>query len=201
MRVAVLVGGVGRRIGREKTEVSVCGRKLIEIAIEKYSDYDTIFVCRDEEQLKRLSEKYDCRFVTDVYKNFGSIAGIHAALQHFEDCIVTAIDMPFVKKAVIEHLYEKGRELRCDALLPAHDRGYEPLLAYYSRSAADEMERAIKSGVKMIIKPLERLNTVYYPVDNLRKFDKNLLSLFNINTKEDLERAERLCSEIGTGEL
>ena len=198
VRVAVLIGGVGRRIGGEKTEVRVCGRKLLEIAIEKYSDYDTIYVCRDEEQVERLSREYSCRFVTDIYRNFGSIAGIHAALNYFEDCMVTAIDMPFVKKNVIEHLYRTGRKLRCDALLPKHEKGIEPLLAYYSRSALREIERAIQANIRMIARPLENLNTVYYPADNLRKLDKNLISFFNINTKEDLERAERLCSEIDT---
>ena len=98
MRIAILVGGIGRRIGMDKTEIKVCGKKLIELAIEKYCEYETVFVCRDERQVKDLSEKYDCKFIADIYRNFGSIAGIHAALNYFQDCVVVAIDMPFVRK-------------------------------------------------------------------------------------------------------
>lgn len=196
MRLAVLVGGVGRRIGMEKTEVMLCGKKLIEIAIENYRNYETVFVCRDEDQAKRLSKLYDCKFIVDIFKNVGSIAGIHAALNYFDDCVVTAIDMPFVKKKVLEHIYEKGVESGCDALLPAH-KFPEPLLAYYSRTALSEIEKAIKLGEKMILTPLKNLNVVYYPAENLRKFDKKLISFFNINTKEDLKRAEKICLETG----
>ncbi|WP_456469456.1 molybdenum cofactor guanylyltransferase [Archaeoglobus sp.] len=196
MRIAVLVGGMGRRIGMEKTDIQLCGKKLIEIAIDKYSDYDTVFVCRDEKQARLLSQQYDGKFIADIFKNIGSIAGIHAALSYFEDCIVTAIDMPFVRKKVAEHIYERGREMGCDALIPSHKYA-EPLLAYYSRTALKEIEKAIKSGIRMILTPLKNLDVVYYPVENLRKFDKELISFFNINTKDDLKRAEELCSEIG----
>lgn len=200
MKVAVLVGGVGRRMGMEKTEVELCGKKLIEIALEKYSNFQTVFVCRDEEQAEKLSSKYKAEFIWDVHKNVGSIAGIHAALKHFGSCVVTAIDMPFVKPPLLEHLYEKGEELECDALLPMHDYP-EPLLAYYSSSALQELEKAILRGVKKILIPLEKLNVVYYPVERLRKFDKSLTSFFNINTPEDLKRAEEICSKTSTEEL
>ncbi|WP_456328968.1 molybdenum cofactor guanylyltransferase [Archaeoglobus sp.] len=200
MKVAVLVGGVGRRIGMEKTEITLCGKKLIEWALEKYSSYQTVFVCRDDEQAKRLSSRYDAEFMWDIYKNVGSIAGIHAALKHFGSCVVTAIDMPFVKPAVVENLYNEGKRLGCDVLLPKHEYP-EPLLAYYSERAVDELEKAIVRGDRKILIPLENLNVVYYPVENLRKFDKELISFFNINTPEDLKRAEELCSKMSTGEL
>lgn len=197
MKVAVLVGGVGRRIGMEKTEVMLCGRKLIEWAIDKYSPYKTVFVCRDEDQAKKLSEKYRAEFIHDFYKNVGSIAGIHAALKFFGSCVVTAIDMPFVKPKVIEHLFDEGIRAGCDALIPVHSYP-EPLLAFYSENAAEKLERAIVEGIKKILIPLEKMNVIYYPAEMLKKFDEKLISFFNINTVEDLARAEELCSEICT---
>ncbi|WP_230972412.1 molybdenum cofactor guanylyltransferase [Archaeoglobus neptunius] len=194
--MAVLVGGVGRRIGMEKTEVELCGKRLIEIAIEKYSEYDTVFVCRDEKQAKFLSERYDIKITCDFYRDVGSIAGIHAALNFFENCVVAAVDMPFVRKKLVEHIYEKGVETGCDALVPKHEYP-EPLLAYYSRGSIGEIEKAIKSGIRKILFPLRNLNVIYYPAENLRKFDKDLLSFLNINTEEDLKRAEEICSEMG----
>ncbi len=197
VNIAVLIGGRGRRVGREKTEIKVCGKKLIEIAIKKFKDFELVFVCRDEEQAERLSKIYDVEFIHDIYRNYGAISGIHAALNYFESCIVTAIDMPFIKKEVVKHLYREGCKLQCDALIPMH-KYPEPLLAYYSSSSLPEIERSIKSGEKKVLAPFKRLNTVFYPVEKLRKFDKHLISFFNINTIKDLERAEELCSEIFT---
>ncbi len=197
MKVAVLVGGVGRRIGMEKTEVMLCGKKLIEWVLEKYSPFQTVFVCRDEKQAEKLSSRYEAEFIWDLHKGVGSIAGIHAALRHFGSCVVAAIDMPFVKPEVLEHLYKEGEKAGCDALIPKHDYP-EPLLAYYAESAADELERAILQGIRKILVPLERLNVVYYPVEKLRKFDKELISFFNINTPDDLKRAEEICLKMST---
>ncbi len=194
MKVAVLVGGIGRRIGMEKTEVKICGKKLIEIAIEKFGEYDLAFICRNKEQANRLQKRYPgYKFFWDEYENFGSLAGIHAALKNFGSCLIVAIDMPFVKLQLAEFLYFKGLSSKCDALVPKHKHA-EPLLAFYSKSSLREIERAIKSGIKTILVPLERLNTIFYPTEKLRKFDPKLISFFNINTPSDLMNAEKLCT-------
>ena len=196
MNIEVLIGGYGRRLGNEKAEIRLCGKKLIEIAIEKFSKYNLVFVCRDEEQVKKYKNIYDVDFICDIYKNFGALAGIHSALKYFENCIVTAVDMPFIKVPLVEHLYKEGLRLRCDALIPVH-KYPEPLLAFYSSSSLEEIEKSIKRDERKIISPFKRLNTVFYPVEKLREFDKDLISFFNINTIEDLRRAEELCLKIG----
>ncbi len=196
MNVAVLMGGQGKRLGIEKAELKICGKKLIEIAIEKYKKYNLVFVCRDEKQAEKYSRDYDAVFICDIYKDFGALAGIHSALNYFDRCIVTAIDMPFVKRVVIEHIYNEGLKRKCDALIPIH-KYPEPLLAFYSNSSLKEIEKSIERCEKRIIEPFKRLNTIFYPVENLKKFDRDLISFFNINTAEDLKRAEELCSRIG----
>ncbi|MCS7118852.1 MAG: molybdenum cofactor guanylyltransferase [Archaeoglobaceae archaeon] len=200
MKLAILIGGKGRRIGIEKTEVRICGKRLIEIAIEKFADYEPIFVCRDESQAKRYGEEFGFKFVCDFYRDFGAIAGIHSALKHNGSTVVIAIDMPFAKKRVLKFLFDKGLEMDCDALIPKHEF-VEPLLAFYSERALLEIENSIKKGNKKIMIPLSRLKTIYLPVDELRKFDKHLISFFNINTEDDAKKAEELCSEIFMEEL
>ncbi|RLI82844.1 molybdenum cofactor guanylyltransferase [Archaeoglobales archaeon] len=195
MRIAVLIGGRGRRIGKEKAQIVLCGKKLIEIAIRKFSNQDLIFVCRDEDQAREYSKNFDCTFIFDSFKNAGPLGGIHAALKHFKECLITAVDMPFIKKSLANFIFEEGRRLGCDALVPT-SRFAEPLLAYYSSSIVGEIEEVLRRGERRILAVLRRVNTIFYPMDKLRKFDKNLISFFNINTVEDLRRAEKLCSEI-----
>ncbi|MEM3796077.1 MAG: molybdenum cofactor guanylyltransferase, partial [Archaeoglobaceae archaeon] len=74
-------------------------------------------------------------------------------------------------------------------------------LAFYSERALGEIERSIQKGEKRILDPLSRLKTVFIPAEELRKFDKQLISFFNINTWEDVSKAEKLCSKIYTEEL
>lgn len=200
MKLAVLMGGRSRRIGIEKAELMICGKRLIEIAIEKYSDYSPIFVCRDIAQAEKYAKEYGIKCVYDIYRDFGALAGIHSALRHNGNTVVVAIDMPFVKRDLLEFIFDKGIELNCDALIPKHDFA-EPLLAYYSERAIPEIERAIERGEKRIIASLSNLKTVFYPVDELRKFDKSLISFFNINTPKDVAKAEEICSQILLGEL
>ncbi|MEM0022636.1 MAG: molybdenum cofactor guanylyltransferase [Archaeoglobaceae archaeon] len=200
MKLAILIGGAGKRVGTEKPELRICGKRLIEIAFEKFSEFDPIIVCRDEAQVERYAKEFKAKFVCDFYRNFGAIAGIHSAIKHNGDTVVVAIDMPFVKKKVVEFLFEKGKELNCDALVPKHEFA-ETLLAFYSERALGEIERSIQKGEKRILDPLSRLRTVFIPAEELRKFDKQLISFFNINTWEDVSKAEKLCSKIYTEEL
>lgn len=200
MKLAVLMGGMGRRVGMEKAELKICGKKLIEIAIKKYSDYTPIFVCRDQFQAERYSKEYGIKCVYDIYRDFGALAGIHSALKHNRDTVVVAIDMPFVKKELLEFIFDLGKKINCDALIPKHEYA-EPLIGYYSAKAIPEIEKSIKNGEKSILVPLSRLRTIFYPAEELRKFDKSLLSFFNINTPEDVAKAEEICSQILSGEL
>ncbi|MEM3390841.1 MAG: 3'-5' exonuclease [Archaeoglobaceae archaeon] len=112
MKLAILIGGAGKRVGTEKPELRICGKRLIEIAFEKFSEFDPIIVCRDEAQVERYAKEFKAKFVCDFYRNFGAIAGIHSAIKHNGDTVVVAIDMPFVKKKVVEFLFEKGKELK-----------------------------------------------------------------------------------------
>ncbi|MEM2346464.1 MAG: molybdenum cofactor guanylyltransferase, partial [Archaeoglobaceae archaeon] len=131
IKLAILIGGVGKRVGIEKPELRICGKKLLEIAVAKFSEFDPIFVCRDEIQAERYRREFKAKFVCDIFRDFGAIAGIHSAIKYNGNTVVTAVDMPFVKKKVVEFLFEKGIELGCDALIPKHDFA-EPLLAFYS---------------------------------------------------------------------
>ena len=54
----------------------------------------------------------------------------------------------------------------------------------------------MKMGVRRIVEVFNDRNTLFYPVENLRKFDKDLISFFNINTLEDLRRAEEICGKM-----
>jgi molybdopterin-guanine dinucleotide biosynthesis protein A len=59
LKVAILAGGKGRRIGGDKGFLEVNGKRFAEILLNKFEDCEVVFVCRDEEQ----AEKYRKSFV------------------------------------------------------------------------------------------------------------------------------------------
>jgi molybdopterin-guanine dinucleotide biosynthesis protein A len=52
--------------------------------------------------------------------------------------------------------------------------------------------KAIQSGERRIRSPLEELCINHVPVERLQSLDAELLTFFNLNTPEDLERARVL---------
>ena len=85
--------------------------------------------------------------------------------------------------------------MQADALIPVKNNKFEPMLACYSFKAIEEIEKSFKRQERKIMTPVMRLKkVVFYDIENLRKVDKNLISFFNVNTKDDLEKVEKLCS-------
>ena len=55
------------------------------------------------------------------------------------------------------------------------------------------LEEALTAGESLIMEAVGRLSRIsYLSVEELRRFDPQLLTLTNINTREDLERAKRM---------
>ncbi len=202
VNVAVLAGGIGSRLGGiEKGKIRICGKTAIERIIETLSGYNIVVVCRDEKQSELYSDI--APVITDEFKGMGPLAGIHAALKYFKSrTFVVAVDMPFIRRAVVDFIYREAEKNNADALVPVWDDGKaEPLLACYSYSALGEIEKSLKKGERKILTPILRLrNVVFYPIDRLKSMDKDLVSFLNLNTPEDLERAVKLCSSIGSVE-
>ena len=194
MNAAILVGGAGRRLGGvEKGKLVICGKTVVERIIDSLKDFDTVIVCRDEEQAERYQ---DLNVIVDEFRGMGPLAGIHAALKHFGDpTLVVATDMPFLRREVAIRLWEERSRADADALIPVWDSGkMEPLLAVYSATALSEIEKSLKRGETKVLAPVMRLEKViFYSIERLRDVDEELISFFNINTPEDLKRADELC--------
>jgi len=200
VNIAILVGGKGKRMNFiEKSMINLCGKRIIDRIYDRFKEFNIVVVCRDEKQKSIFKMPSIC----DSLRNFGPLAGIHSALRYFKDyTAIIATDMPFVKKEVIVEIFNTALMKKADAVIPVWpDLKLEPLLAVYSPSLVDEIERSFLKNERKILNPVFRLERVFlYDVRCLKKFDKNLISFININTFEDLKRAEEICSSIDLGE-
>ncbi len=136
-------------------------------------------------------EGIESPILRDITPKEGSLVGIASALLYATTDYVFAVgcDMPFIRKETILYMIQQTRGE--DIVIPRTDAGYEPLHAVYNRSCLPHILWAIdRNRIKITdLLPFLSVKVVSEPA----LFYNNGISIFtNINTEEDLVRAERL---------
>jgi molybdopterin-guanine dinucleotide biosynthesis protein A len=135
----------------------------------------------------------DLRTVADVRPGFGALGGIYTAVVESPAPVVCiAWDMPFVSESLIRALVE-GLE-QADAVLPQSDgrRGVEPLCAAYGPACADAITASLAAGDLRAIGFHDRIRVGILPLEQVRAFADPDLLFFNVNTVDDLAKADQL---------
>lgn len=210
MRSAViLAGGNARRLGAEKALLEFENKPLICWTAEKLSLAvdEVVVVARDKAHAERLQEiisnfplqlEPSVIFTWDRVLGFGPVAGLSAGMRKARGdfAFATGCDLPFLNPQVIERLFELVNEDEegYDAAVPVQPNGFfEPLHCVYHREMMlSACERALERDERRIHAPLQELCIRRILVDLLRPIDPDLLSFFNLNTREDLEEARML---------
>jgi len=203
----ILAGGSSRRLGAEKSLLLFDDKPLISWTAETLSSVadEIVVVARDEAHSRRL-EKVLSQFLPgsikpamawDSLPGYGPVAGIAAGLQRTrgEFAIATACDLPFLSPRVVEKLFITAEEdPGCGGAVPVQANGFfEPLHCVYHREKMRQAcEKAMAAGERRIFAPLQEIGIRHVAVELLRPLDADLLTFFNLNTREDMERAEHL---------
>jgi molybdopterin-guanine dinucleotide biosynthesis protein A len=135
----------------------------------------------------------DLRTVPDVRPGFGALGGIYTAVVEAPAPVVcVAWDMPFVSESLIRALAD-GLE-RNDAVLPQSDgrRGVEPLCAAYGPACRDAILSSLTAGDLRAIGFHDRIKVGILPLEQIRSLADAELLFFNVNTADDLARADEL---------
>lgn len=189
----VLAGGRSRRLGVSKASVTVGGVPLIERVLDQLSQVsdDVIVVTNDAEACGSLSVKV----VRDVWPGKGTLGGIYTGLQaaRHERALVTGCDMPFLDVRLLRFMILLSEDY--DVVMPNLDGLLEPLHAVYSKASLEPIERLLQAGDLRIVHFLPEVRVRYVDRAEVAILDPQLLSFFNVNTPEDLQRAEELASQ------
>ena len=207
----ILAGGSSRRLGREKSLLLFDGKPLICWTAERLSSVadEIVVVARDEEHSLKLKEALsgfipkgiNLVYTWDRIPGYGPLAGIAAGMRwgRGEYASATACDLPFLSPRVVEKLFITAEEdPDCGGAVPVHPNGFfEPLHCVYHREKMGwACEMAVAAGERRIYAPLREMGMRHVAVDLLRPLDADLLTFFNLNTREDLERAMDLWAEM-----
>ncbi len=189
----VLAGGLSTRIGRDKGRLDIGGVPQWSRPVERLRLlFSEVIYATNDPDFKTPS---DLKVTLDEVPHLGPLGGILAALKAAatERVFVVAYDMPFVQEDLVRYLVRLAP--KADVTVPVIGGKLEPLHAVYNRSCADVIEEQLKAGRRKIIDFYQTVIVHEVPETDLRRLDPELLSFFNINTWEDVERAEGLIAK------
>ncbi len=108
-------------------------------------------------------------------------------------CMLVAGDMPFVNRAAFEYLLRLQQEEGARVVVPRVDGFLQPMHCVVQRQVAlAAIDAALRTGEQRLFRVLEALDPRIVDEAELRQADPELLTLFNVNTPEDLATAERI---------
>jgi len=190
----ILSGGLSTRFnGQNKAFINVGGKRILDRLYAIFSDLfnEIILVTNDPLQFV----EWDLTIVTDIFPVRSSLTGIHTGLFYMKNqfAFFSACDTPFLEKGLVEVLLE-NIDRNIDIIMPETSAGMEPLCAIYSKRCLDTAEHHIKQNKFKIQRALGNHRLKKIPETVLRSKDPELISFFNINTPEDLTRAEEMAA-------
>jgi molybdopterin-guanine dinucleotide biosynthesis protein A len=191
----ILSGGLSTRFhGINNALINIGGMRILERLYRICSDLfdEIILVTNDPGQFL----DWDLTIVRDILPVRSSLTGIHAGLFYMQNSFgfFTACDTPFLQKALVELLLENIDE-HSDIIMPETADGLEPLCAIYSKRCLNTAEHYIRQDKFKIQRALQGHRWKKIPEPKLRLKDPDLISFFNINTPQEMARAEEIAAK------
>jgi len=180
----ILAGGKSSRFGKNKALVELDGIRLIERVIRVMGSVfqRLIIVTNTPHEYAYLK----LPMVEDFIKGLGPIGGIYTGLASISDDagFFVACDMPFLCQPLIRHMTELRTDF--DVVLPKIDWKIEALHALYSKRCLPAIKEAIDSQEYQVIRFFPKVRVKYLDEDEIRKYDPQLNTFFNINKPQEL---------------
>lgn len=176
----MLAGGMSSRMGRDKAEILLGGRKLLERTIDALRP-----LCSEVWVVGRKGEDHRVRYFPDELPGLGPIGGLYTGLRALGDgrALFSACDMPFLKPEVLKQLLGHHAEAVAFRL----GGRVHPLPGVYDARLAERILEQVEAGERSLTALLRASRTVYVDL-----YPSEAWVLSDVDTPEDLKRAEAL---------
>jgi len=198
---AVLAGGAARRYGGSpKGLLTVGGRRILDRvvdAVQAVTGTPPLLIANASDA---AAWRPDLKTLADARPGLGTLGGIYTAVTAAPGPVLcVAWDMPFVPEALLRVLSDRMATGSYDAVLPESSgrRGLEPLCAIYGPGCAPAIARRLDQGDLMAISFHADVRVGIVPLAEVRRFGDPDELFFNVNTPDDLARAEALWQRRG----
>ena len=197
----MLAGGAARRYGGiPKGLLTVGGRRILDRvvdAVQAVTGTPPLLIANASDA---AAWRPDLKTLADARPGLGTLGGIYTAVTAAPGPVLcVAWDMPFVPEALLRVLSDRMATGSYDAVLPESSgrRGLEPLCAIYGPACAPAIARRLDQGDLMAISFHADVRVGIVPLAEVRRFGDPDELFFNVNTPDDLARAEALWQRRG----
>lgn len=191
----MLAGGDARRFGADKRYAEVAGVSMltrVATCIAAACD-ELVIVARGDRPPPIPGVPH--RFVADDAPGEGPLAAIVTGLRAAtsEWSVVASCDLPLIHPAVVEHVISLASD-DADAVVPLVGGSPQVLLAAYRRTCIEPFRERLDASERRVAAALEGLRVRYVDERVFRSIEPGLGSFHNVNTPDDLGRAESLAA-------
>lgn len=189
----VLAGGLNTRFGRDKASELLRGRSLLQRVLDRLDGIvdEYVVVKAAGQELASVYASRPITYVEDLFPGAGPLGGVYTGLSTMAAtrAVAVACDMPLLKPSLIALLRRLQPEH--DAVVPLNGLP-EPLCAVYAATCIPAIKAQLEAGSYKMTSFLDDLAVRYVEPGEWQRLDKDGLSFLNVNTEEDLERAEQI---------
>jgi molybdopterin-guanine dinucleotide biosynthesis protein A len=191
--LAIQAGGRSARMGADKALLPFLGKPLIQQVLDRLAGLgDERLVTTNEPDGYR---NIGLRLVGDIIPWQGALGGLYTALASATHPLVAVVacDMPFASSAIFQAALKLLHGDAVDAVVPHPPAGLEPLHAVYRRETCLPVIRhALEAGELKAIGWFRQIHLREMTPVEIRAADPSGLAFWNINTRQDFIRAEKM---------
>jgi len=187
----VLAGGKSQRFGEDKSQVMLEGKLLIDyILSEISSEFREILVVSNNKIDFKNSEKISR--IEDFKKGLGPLGGVLSAMKwvkennkNYEWVSTFPADTPFFKKEILQKFYKEIEIEKSKLFFIKSNMTRHNIFGLWSIDLLDKLEEDLNKGDRKVELWANSVGVKVIDMDF-----KNIDPFFNINTKQDLEKAK-----------
>ena len=195
MRSAILAGGTASRFdGTPKGLDQIGGDRIIDRLVQSLRTATGELPLLIANAPDAAEWRPDLEVVGDAIRDCGSLGGLYTALTIAEaPVLITAWDMPFVPTEIFEALINRFEGH--DACVPESggpNLGLEPLCAVYGPKCVDPVRKQLVDEDFRMSAFFDSVDMATLPLDEVARHGDPNIIFFNVNTPDDLTKAQEL---------
>ncbi len=188
----VLAGGKSQRFGRDKSQVKLGDKMLIDYILNEIKDIykDILIVTNEPIKYLNLNKIY---LTSDIQKGLGPLGGVFSAMKWVRDnkkdykwISTFPIDSPFFKKEHLNRFYKEIDLDKSNLFFMKSKNTRHNIFGLWSLELFEKLELSLNKGDRKVELWANEIGVKTIDFEN----EKNKDPFFNINTEEDLETAK-----------
>ena len=192
----VLAGGKSLRFGEDKSQVKLNNKSLIDhILSEILTEFKELLIVSNNSIKFNKSKKIS--IISDFKNNLGPLGGVLTAMKWIKDnnkdyqwISTFPTDTPFFKNQILKDFHDQINLKNGKLFFIKSNNTRHNIFGLWSIDLADKLEKDLENGDRKVE---DWANKVGVNIIDMQ-FEKND-PFFNINTKEDLEKAKDIFND------